>query len=241
MNIINKILLENDVIRRVDNHNKFACDNLMQEAILIAGSYLKKEKKIMIVKPNAYLAQQLFSMVSSLVGEDKVILYTTEESLRIEGVASSPELTAQRVFILNELLDDKPRIVITHTHGLIRCIPSRELYLSNCIKLKTNDVVDRKELISKLENLGYKKTLRVEQSLEYSYRGSIIDIFSINYPDPIRIEFFDTEIESIRFFDVNEQKTKSVIDDINILAASELSLPKDVVTEGIKRIEKKTL
>ena len=239
MNVINKILLDNDVIRRVDTHNKFACDNLMQEAILIAGSYIKKEKKIMIVKPNAYLAQQLFSMVSSLVGEDKVILYTTEESLRIEGVASSPELTAQRVFILNELLDDKPRIVITHTHGLIRCIPSRELYLSNCIKLKTNDIVDRKELISKLENLGYKKTLRVEQSLEYSYRGSIIDIFSINYPDPIRIEFFDTEVESIRFFDVNEQKTKSVINDINILAASELSLPKDVVTEGIKRIEKK--
>ena len=239
MNIVNKILLENDTIKRIDTHNKFACDNLMQEAILIAGSYLKKEKKIMIVKPNAYLATQLYSMLASLVGEDNVMLYTTEESLRIEGVASSPELTAQRVFILNELLDDKPRILITHTQGLLRCIPSRELYLSNCIKLKTNDVIDRKELIEKLENLGYKKTLRVEQSLEYSYRGSIIDIFSINYPDPIRIEFFDTEIESIRFFDVNEQKTKSIINDVNILAASELSLPKEVVKEGIKRIEEK--
>ena len=67
MSIVNDILLENETIKKIDNHTKFACDNLMQEAILIAGSYLKKEKKIMIVKPNAYLAQQLFSMLSSLV------------------------------------------------------------------------------------------------------------------------------------------------------------------------------
>ena len=239
MNIINKVLLENEAIKRVDTHNKFACDNLMQEAILIAGSFLKKEKKIMIVKPNAYLAQQLYSMLASLIGEDNVVLYTTEESLRIEGVASSPELIAQRVFILNELLDDKPRVLIAHTHSLIRCIPSRELYLSNCIKIKKDDFFDRKELISKLETLGYKKTLRVEQSLEYSYRGSVIDIYSINYPDPIRIEFFDTQVESIRFFDANEQRTKSVIDSVNILAASELSLPREMVDVGIKKIEEK--
>jgi transcription-repair coupling factor (superfamily II helicase) len=78
------------------------------------------------------------------------------------------------------------------------------------------------ELKRRLMAGGYQQTAHIDQPLCFAYRGGIIDVFSINYENPIRIEFFDTEIESIRFFDVATQKTLERVDEVRIVPASDV-------------------
>lgn len=236
--ILEDILTKNGAIKKAKISKRVVCDGIMQQALLVAGNFLSKKEKILVVLPNAYQAQQFSASLSLLVGEENTILFNVDESLRIESIASSPEMSAQRIFILASLLEDNPVVLVTYTQGILRELPSKSLFEKSFLNLKVGQEIKISYLLKKLSLLGYRKNLKVEQSLEYAYRGSIVDVFSINYNNPIRIEFFDNEIESIRFFDVNEQRTIELVDNISILPASELVLNESYLQEGIEIINK---
>ena len=80
----------------------------------------------------------------------------------------------------------------------------------------------RDTLIEKLIKLGYEKTNHVENTMTYATRGFIVDVFSVNNANPIRIEFFDDVINSIRFFDLNSQSTIKEIDEATIIPAKDV-------------------
>ncbi len=236
--ILEDILIKNDVIKKMKITKRVVCDGIMQQALLVAASFFSNKEKILVVLPNAYQAQQFSASLSLLIGEENTILFNVDESLRIESIASSPEMSVQRIFILASLLENKPVVLVTYTQGILRELPSKSLFEENFLNLKVGQEIEISYLTKKLNSLGYRKNLKVEQSLEYAYRGSIVDVFSINYNNPIRIEFFGDEIESIRFFDVNEQKTIELVDSISILPASDLVLNESYLQQGIERINK---
>lgn len=236
--ILEDILTENETIKKAKLSKRVVCDGIIQQALLVAGTFLSRKEKILVVLPNAYQAQQFSASLSLLIGEENTILFNVDESLRIESIASSPEMSAQRIFILASLLENNPVVLVTYTQGILRELPAKSLFEESFLHLKVGQEIEISYLIKKLSLLGYRKNLKVEQSLEYAYRGSIVDVFSINYNNPIRIEFFDNEIESIRFFDVNEQRTIELVDDISILPASELVLNESYLQEGVERINK---
>ena len=93
----------------------------------------------------------------------------------------------------------------------------RELY----IKLSVDRILSRNDFINIVRNYGYTKTDFVQKVSEYSSRGSIIDIFSPQYPHPLRIEFLGNKIESIRHFSTENQKTLMKTDYVEIIPASE--------------------
>ncbi|MBQ1467360.1 MAG: transcription-repair coupling factor, partial [Solobacterium sp.] len=91
---------------------------------------------------------------------------------------------------------------------------------SGCIELKVGDRLDMEELKRRLRAGGYFQTTHIDQPLSFAARGGIVDVFSINYDLPVRIEFFDDEIDSIRFFDVETQKTALPADKVKIVPAN---------------------
>ena len=241
MKLLENILIKNETVLKMKKSKRVVCDGIMQQALLVAASFFREKEKILVVLPNAYQAQQFGATLSSLIGEDNTILFNVDESLRIESIASSPEMEAQRIFILASLLEDKPLVLVTYTQGILRELPTKKMFEENFLNLKVGQEIDLNYLTHKLRRLGYKKNLKVEQSLEYAYRGSIVDVFSINYNNPIRIEFFGDEIESIRFFDATEQKTIELVDSISILPASELVLDDSLIEQGIEKINDRLL
>ena len=94
------------------------------------------------------------------------------------------------------------------------------------------------ELKNKLTKSGYLLVNKVDSSLEFATRGDILDIFSVNTNNPVRIEFFGDEIESIRMFDIVSQTSLEKLDKITILPGSDILLSEDEITTGVDKIRK---
>ena len=198
----------NPAVRKLDaGKGPLPLSSLIEEALVIAVSYRRKPRPILVVKHSLYSAQRLYERLSTLLGETKCALFGADESLRVEAIAASPEMTASKVETLASLLSDPCQVVVTCPSGLLRQLPLPDTFRDACIQIRTGDTLDMEELKRRLRAGGYSETSHIDQPLCFAARGGIVDVYSINYEDPIRIEFFDNIIESIRFFHIETQKT----------------------------------
>lgn len=233
---------DNPAVRALVKGKNIPLTSLIQEALVISSSYLEKPRGILVVKQNLYHAQRLYERVSALLNENECALFGADESLRVEAIASSPEMTAIKVETLAGLLENPDQVVITCPSGLLRQLPFPEDFRDGCITLKPGMEMNMNELKRKLTAGGYQQTAHIDQPLCFAARGGIIDVFSINYENPVRIEFFDTEIESIRFFDASTQKTVSSTDEVRIVPASDVIFTDEQISTIIaeaKRLSEK--
>lgn len=210
-------------------------NDVSDEALLLTSAFLKLKRNIVVVKANQYEANMLYQKVM-LLNEKDVSLFAVDESYRIEALAASPELLGQRIDTMYQLTKNEPRILITHSQAIIRYLPTKQLFIDNCLKIKVGMQIDIYDLKASLLKSGYQSAIRVDQPFYFSKRGGVIDVFSIQYENPIRIEFFDDEIESIRFYNQNTQRTIENIDEITILPASDILYDDQEVTKVISKI-----
>ena len=105
-----------------------------------------------------------------------------------------------------ELLLSKPNIVICPVKSLLEKFPNSDFFKKNSLKIKVGDTLDLGKLAKKLVNLGYKRTTMVSDISEFSIRGDIADIYSLN-SHPVRIELWGDEVTDIRYFDNETQKS----------------------------------
>ena len=206
----------------------------IEEALKMVFLAEKAKEPLIIVKANAYQANQMAELLRPYFDENELVVFVPEESMRAEAIVASYENRADRINALNQIINGQPKVVVTTAYGLMRHLPAVSLFKNGCLKLKIGDIVDKDELIEHLVKYGYERMLRAETPLTFASRGAIIDVFSVNYPNPIRIEFFDDEIDSIRFFDVNTQKTLTTIKECDLIAASDVLFDES----DIKIIEK---
>lgn len=205
----------------------FQYNSLMEEAIKLS---LNKEK-MLVVKDNSYHAMQLYECLRSFVEDEDLILYVPEESLRSEAIIASYENKVNRLKALHELLIGKARIIITSAYGLVRHLPKQEFLRSKIKIIQVGDTINRQNLIDHLKKSGYEMRLKCDSPLVYSVRGSILDVFSVNYEHPIRIEFWDDEVDSIRFFDVDTNKTIEQTNQVLIGFASDVLFDEQSIQE----------
>ena len=196
--------------------------SLIEEALVIAASYRNHPRPILVVKHSLYSAQRLYERLSTLLGETQCALFGADESLRVEAIAASPEMTASKVETLASLLKNPDQVIITCPSGFLRQLPSPEIFREACITVKVNDVLEMEDLKRKLRAGGYYEASHIDSPLSFASRGGIVDVYSINYEQPIRIEFFDNEVDSIRFFDAASQKTVVPVNEVTIVPASDI-------------------
>lgn len=221
MNQIIKYLSQRKHFDNVINSQKeIHCGNDESFAFYVYYKYLNNPSQIVIVTENLFAAQNLYNKLSLML-TDKVFMYSVDEITKYTSLATSPEMILQRLSILNKLIENEPIVVITHTMAVKRLTPSVKIFKEKTINLKVSQESSLNHIIYDLIRNGYKNVYKVTQPFEFSTRGGVIDIYSINYENPIRIEFFDTEIESIRFFDVESQRTIEKTSSVKILPATE--------------------
>lgn len=239
MNQLLHILSDNPAFVAFDQEeNTLGNINLMEETLMIATTYLKKKKPMLIVKNNVYTAQRLYESLTPLL-KDEVLLFRVEESLRVQAIAASPEILAQEIEVLDALLKDKPMVCITHSAGLTKFLPDPKVFEKYSYHIKVNDTIAYDEMVQNLYYAGYAKVTHVDQPLCYASRGGIIDVYSMNYDNPIRIEFFDNEIDSIRFFDIATKRTIKEIDAVEIIPASDILYREEDIQQICDTLESK--
>ncbi|MBR3227608.1 MAG: transcription-repair coupling factor, partial [Erysipelotrichaceae bacterium] len=198
-------------------------NSLIEEALKIALRASKSDKPLIVVKENSYMASRLKDILVSYFDEEEIVTYLPESSLRSEEIATSFENRADRLFALYRIItEEKIKVIITSPYGYIRHLPEKEVLRDSLIRLRKDDNCSRDELISSLRKLGYEKTAHVETPMTYAARGYIVDLYSVNYDRPVRIEFFDDYIDSIRFFDINTQRTLEMLEEVTISFAKDV-------------------
>jgi len=174
----------------------------------------KNDKNIVILTPTLFEANRLLNILSSYT--DKTLLFPMDDFLTSMAIAISPDLEITRLETINSLLDDKKHILVTHLMGFLRFLPEKELYQDKIIKISKNDEYNPKRLVEKLINIGYKRDTIVSKTSDIAVRGYVVDVFPVSSLNPIRIEFFGDEIDSIRYFDPETQKSIQELDDFEI-------------------------
>lgn len=110
-------------------------------------------------------------------------------------------------------------------------------YRDNIIHFKNSDIIDTEKLISKLVGIGYTRVPMIDGQGQFAVRGGIIDIFSYTDETPVRIELWDDEIDSIRFFDVESQRSVEKIQTYDVFPATEWILSEDEIDAGFEKVK----
>ncbi len=218
----------------------FAVEDSFGVALLVAAAFKEKQEAYTIVANNLYHAQKIYDFLSSFIGEENCLFFPVDEVLRLDAVSSSKEMLAQRLYVMHELCKKEKKILVTHVAGVIRYLPKEELFKEKTITFKVGEVCSFKEIKEKLVAIGYEKVNKIDQSLQFAVRGDILDIYSVNEEQPVRIEFFDDEIENIRYFDIATQRSLEALSEITILPASDMLFTKKEY-ESIEEIIKEKL
>lgn len=134
------------------------------------------------------------------------ILYP-ELKASFQAEAHSLEVTAARMAVLQSLWQGKETIVLTTVEAFLQQIPGPASFSGGAINLTVGMKAARDTLLAELVKKGYERVVAVDARGQFSVRGGIVDIFSLNAADPIRLEWFDEELDSIRSFDPVSQRS----------------------------------
>ena len=221
--------LFNDFIK-VDLKKNMGLYNLTDEFFCVyLNAIREKNNNVLVVVDTIFEANKVYNNLSLFT--DNVYLFPMDDFLTSEALAISPDLMIKRLETINNILNKENVIVIVNLMGYLRYLPLKETYLDSILDLKVGSVIAPNELVSKLVSIGYTRDTLVTKTGEFGVRGYVIDIFPLNEENPIRIEFFDDEIESIRYFNVEDQKSIEKIDSIKINPIFEFLSSKNVLEE----------
>lgn len=169
--------------------------------------------------------------------EKNVLIYPSKDVLFFSADIHGNAIVRRRMEIFKSLIEGERCTIVLTVDALLDKIPELSYIKSKIIPLKEGDILDVDEFKSRLVELGYEKTETVEGVGEFAIRGGIIDIFPLTEETPYRIDMWDDEIDTIRSFDVESQRSIERVESVNIYPATEMVLSKTRINKGIKAIE----
>ncbi|PTH18084.1 transcription-repair coupling factor [Staphylococcus auricularis] len=206
------------------------------KATMLAEKYLRSPEQMLIVTNNLYQADKLESDILQFVESDEVYKYPMQDIMTEEFSTQSPQFMSERVRTLTALAHGERGLFIVPLNGLKKWLTPVDMWQSHQMTLKIGDEIDIDELLNKLVNMGYRRETVVSHIGEFSMRGGIIDIFPL-IGEPVRIELFDTEVDSIRMFDVESQRSQDNMDEVHITTASDYIITDDVLSHTKEQLK----
>ncbi|MBB1390016.1 transcription-repair coupling factor [Shewanella sp. SG44-6] len=163
-----------------------------------------------------------------------VCLFPDRETLPYDSFSPHQDLISQRLETLANIGQSQHNVVIVPVNTLMVRLPPKSFMTANVMVLNKGDTYSLQQARQHLTDTGYHLVDQVYEHGEFAIRGSIIDIFPTGSKQPLRIELFDDEVESIRFFDVDTQRSGMARDAIRMLPAKEFPTDSNAI-EGFRQ------
>ncbi|TVY06800.1 transcription-repair coupling factor [Paenibacillus cremeus] len=190
--------------------------------VMLASLVQELKQPLFIVTHNMFSAQKMFEDLAELLPLEQVVLFPAQELMAAEAAIASPEMLAQRIDALSRLAAGFRGVVIVPYAGMRRILPHRDSIAAAQFRIEVGQTIQMDELVSRMVELGYERVERVEGKGELSVRGGIVDFFPLTSPHPFRVELFDIEIDSIRSFDVGDQRSIDKVSELQITPCREV-------------------
>ncbi len=170
--------------------------------------------------------------------EKNTWLYPARDLLFYSSDIHGNLLTRERLQVFRHLLEDEGGVVVTTVDGLMDHLLPLHLLEEACLTVEAGMVLDIDMVKERLSSMGYERMGQVDGMGQFSIRGGIIDIFPLTEELPVRIELWGDEVDSIRSFDAESQRSIQQMDSVKIYPAAEMVLSKERLEDGIEQIEK---
>jgi len=202
-------------------------------SLAIADLALSKSNPLLVITADVNQAQQLQHELNFFVsGNCKVLELPDWETLPYDIFSPHQDIISQRLTTLYQLSDmQSGDILILPVSTLLQRLPPKSYIKSQVLILKQNQALDLDEFRLNLEQNGYQCVSQVMEHGEFSIRGSIIDLYPSGHNLPFRIDLFDTDIDTIRQFDPETQRSLKPVESIEILPAREFPFNKESISE----------
>jgi len=207
-----------------------------QKAHIISGLNSIFKVSSLIITNSPLNAKKLYDDLRFFM-KDKVFLYPNKDIVFYSADIKSTEIIKQRFEVLNKLVKNENITVVATIEALFDRLTEKNIFKNYIIKLNVGQTLDINELIQKLIFMGYERCELVEGSGQFAIRGGIIDVFSSISQNPIRIEMWADEIESIRTIDVLSQRSFEKIDSFEIFPMRELVYGENEFNKAICNIK----
>lgn len=196
-------------------------------ALLVSELVAFQAKPTLIICSSIQEAHQLEDELSFFLGDTfpgKIHFFPDWETLPYDAFSPHEDIVASRIKLLATMGNSKTDLFIITAATLMQRLPPRNSVETDLFLLKIGDIFKLEEKRTRLIALGYQHVNEVQRHGEFSIRGAIVDIFPSNSAVPYRIDLFDNEVDSIRTFSIEDQKSIEKINKIELLPAKEFTL-----------------
>ncbi|MCM1256900.1 MAG: transcription-repair coupling factor [Roseburia sp.] len=187
-----------------------------------------------IVTFNEQRAREIYE--EYLFFDSQAVYYPAKDILFYQSDLRGNVLTRERILALKRIAEGKKITLITTYDGLMNKMPNPGQFMQAVKTYHVGDVIDLEGLREELVQMGYESAFQVESAGQFAIRGGIIDIFPLTEENPYRIELWDDEIDSVRTFDVESQRSIENMETVELYPATELILSKEEKEDGVKRL-----
>ena len=190
------------------------------KAHVIYGLYNYSGVRPVVVCPNVSSAKRFMQDIK-FYAEKEIVFMPAREIIYYDVDAQSRETNNARVQAISKLVDNKDMILVTTIDALLQPMLPKKEYENLNMTISLGEELDLDEVILKLDRLGYTREDVVLAKGQFSVRGGIIDIFPTDAKMPYRVELFGTEVDNIRTFDTETQRSMDTVHDFYITFSTE--------------------
>lgn len=205
------------------------------KSLAIVSTFRELGETVAVITPNLYYANQLAEELRHL--EEAVFVFPVDEVLSAEMAFASPEAKAERIATLNAITANQTGIYIFPVAALRKLLPTPETWKQAQLTLTVGTEVSLDSLPQVLVQMGYTRQTMIEKPGDFSIRGSIVDIYPLDQEHPLRMELFDVEIDSMRFFDAQTQRSLTAVESVVIHPMIELIFSATDFAHGRERLQ----
>lgn len=189
-------------------------------------------KPVLVVTPDTPTATKLEYAIRFFAGSElPVLTFPDWEILPYDVFSPHQDIISDRLSALARLPQLNRGVVIVPVATLLHRLAPTNFLEGNCFQIKVGQQLDLQSMRTRLDNGGYRCVSQVFEHGEFAVRGSILDLYPMGNASPYRIELFDDEVESIRSFDPESQRSIEKINEINLLPAREFPFTQDAIRQ----------
>lgn len=187
-----------------------------------------------IVAENEWKAKELYE--DYRLYDKNVFLYPAKDAIFYQADVRGNAISRARLQVLRRLLEHKPACVITTLDGgMDKLLPLQRLE-ENSMEVRVAEQIDVDQWKRQMVQMGYEHVGQVDASGQFAIRGGILDIYPLTEETPFRIELWDDEIDTVRSFDVESQRSIEQVESLSIYPATEVVVTEDEMNVGVYRL-----
>lgn len=167
-----------------------------------------------------------------------VVYYPAKDFIFYNADVHGNLTVRERLSTIRRIIENKKTVIITTVDGLMDKLVDKQIIEDSILSFSCGEIVNLENIQKQLISMSYERVSQVELSGQFAIRGSIIDIFPLTEETPVRIDLWDDEIDSIKYFDAESQRSIEMLENVVIYPATEFILSNDRINSGIEKINK---